>query len=294
MSSPSRRTASGSCSGCVRSRSRSRTSSSRHSHPKTARPSTDCSCSSPASTTRAAASLRRSPRNRLSELGPRRELVDVDVPGADVLELEDAGRHKRIPRDELARLLLGHVLKQRQRTRVVGERPAHDERAALDELVDERRVLVPAGLVLGRAVRPRGPGAPAHHYADGLRARHAYAAAARSSSAISTLPIFSIAAITRCDFSRSGSLSSSGRRVGTICHETPNLSFSQPHGPGSPPSESLLQNESTSSWLSHLTSNEIASLGRNWGPPLRAANSRPSSSNVTVMTIPSGRGPAEP
>ena len=47
------------------------------------------------------------------------------------------------------------------------------------------------------------------------------AAAARSSSSISILPIFSIAAITRCAFSWSGSAISSFKRVGTICQETP-------------------------------------------------------------------------
>ena len=41
----------------------------------------------------------------------------------------------------------------------------------------------------------------------------------------------SIAAIARWDFSRSGSLISSYSRSGTICHDRPNLSFSQPQGP---------------------------------------------------------------
>ena len=71
-------------------------------------------------------------------------------------------------------------------------------------------------------------------------------AAARSSASISSFFMLSIAAITRCDFSGSGSASSSGRTVGTICHERPNRSLSQPHGPSSPPSESALQNASTS------------------------------------------------
>ena len=38
------------------------------------------------------------------------------------------------------------------------------------------------------------------------------------------------------DRSGSGSPSSSPSRRGTICHETPQRSLSQPHGPGSPPS----------------------------------------------------------
>src|SRR5205823_8928339 len=72
-------------------------------------------------------------------------------------------------------------------------------------------------------------------------------AAARSRPSISIFFMFSIACMTRCDFSRSGSERSSGSTVGTICHDTPNLSFSHPQGPSSPPSESLLQNLSTSS-----------------------------------------------
>src|SRR6266545_4125553 len=100
--------------------------------------------------------------------------------------------------------------------------------------------------------------------------------------------------MTRCDFSRSGSESSLGRAVGTTCHERPNLSLSHPQTPSSPPSESVLQYLSTSSCVSQLTANEIASLNVNSGPPFSATNVCPSSSNSTVMTIPSGRGPAEP
>src|SRR2546425_9647662 len=100
--------------------------------------------------------------------------------------------------------------------------------------------------------------------------------------------------MTRCDFPPSGSSSRSCSSVGTICHDRPNLSFSQPQGPSSPPSENVLQNVSTSSWVSQLTWNEIASLNVNSGPPFRATNSCPSSSKLTVITIPSGRGPAEP
>ena len=51
---------------------------------------------------------------------------------------------------------------------------------------------------------------------------------------------------------------------------------------------------STSSWLSQLTSNEIASLNVKSGPPFSAVNAWPSSSKLTVITIPSGRGPADP
>jgi hypothetical protein len=126
-----------------------------------------------------------------------------------------------------------------------------------------------------------------------LSAAYAYAAA-RSNPAISILPMPSMACITRCDFCRSGSASSSERRVGMICQEIPNLSFSQPHGPSSPPSERAVQYLSTSSWFSQSTRNEMASFGLKSGPPFSAANRCPSSSKLTVMTIPSGRGPAEP
>src|SRR4051812_38447435 len=83
-------------------------------------------------------------------------------------------------------------------------------------------------------------------------------------------------------------------RLGTTCHETPNLSFSQPHGPSSPPAESSLQNLSTSSCDSQSIWNEIASLNRYCGPPLSATNDWPSSSKATVITVPSRSGAAEP
>jgi hypothetical protein len=56
----------------------------------------------------------------------------------------------------------------------------------------------------------------------------------------------------------------------------------------------LLQKLSTSSWFLQLTWNEIASLNVNWGPPFNARNGCPSSSKLTVMTVPAGRGPASP
>ena len=55
--------------------------------------------------------------------------------------------------------------------------------------------------------------------------------AARSSSSISIFFISSIAAITRCAFSVSGSLRSLISTVGVICQDKPNLSLSQPHAP---------------------------------------------------------------
>ena len=65
---------------------------------------------------------------------------------------------------------------------------------------------------------------------------------------------------------RSGSPISSNRTFGTTCHDTPNLSFSQPHGPSSPPSERVFQYRSTSSWLSQLSWNEIGLAEGELGP----------------------------
>src|SRR5438128_6210259 len=64
------------------------------------------------------------------------------------------------------------------------------------------------------------------------------ASAARCNPAMSILLISSIAFMTRCDLSGSGSLSSSVKAVGMICQDRPYRSLSQPHGPSSPPSES--------------------------------------------------------
>src|SRR6476620_12475282 len=70
--------------------------------------------------------------------------------------------------------------------------------------------------------------------------KHSYSPAAASfNTLMSSLCIFSIACITRSAFARSVLESSSPRTGGTICQETPNLSFTQPHRSFSPPSESL-------------------------------------------------------
>lgn len=63
---------------------------------------------------------------------------------------------------------------------------------------------------------------------------------------MSILLIFSMTSITRCALARSGSLSISPRTVGTICQETPNLSFNQPHCALEPPAESFSHSSSTS------------------------------------------------
>ena len=111
---------------------------------------------------------------------------------------------------------------------------------------------------------------------------------------MSIFVICSIACIARCAFSRSGSVSSSGRRDGTICHDRPNRSLSQPHTLSSPPSVSAFQYVSTSSWVLQSTTNETASVNGCAGPPFSATNRCPSSSKLTVITEPSRPGPAAP
>src|SRR5712692_4551557 len=100
--------------------------------------------------------------------------------------------------------------------------------------------------------------------------------------------------MTLSDFLASLSCNSSPRAEGTICHDKPYLSFSQPHGPSSPPSESFSHNSSTSSCVLQSTKNDMASVNLYCGPPFSAVNSCPSSRNVAVMTVPCGPGPASP
>src|SRR5262249_40921766 len=108
---------------------------------------------------------------------------------------------------------------------------------------DVRRVLESWGR-LGRALPRRavvgrrgGPGRPA-----------SAPSAARSSSAMLILVIFSIACVARWDRAGSGSVNSWNSRVGTICQDRPHRSLSQPHWLGVPPSESAAQSRSTSAW----------------------------------------------
>ena len=72
------------------------------------------------------------------------------------------------------------------------------------------------------------------------------------------------------------------------------MSLSQPHCPGSPPAESLSQNASTSSCVSQVTKSDMAGVKVKCGPPFKAMNRWPSSSNVTARTDPFGPGPASP
>src|SRR5213593_1468768 len=116
------------------------------------------------------------------------------------------------------------------------------------------------------------------------RPPHRAASYAFFNASMSILFIFSIAAMTRFDFSGALSCSISTRTVGTICHDTPNLSLSHPHCTSWPPAESFSQKWSTSSCVSQFTTNDIASVNLKSGPPFNATNSCPSSSNATVMT----------
>ena len=71
---------------------------------------------------------------------------------------------------------------------------------------------------------------------------------------MSSSSIWSIAFSTRPDLAASLSDSILPSAFGTICRDTPNLSFSQPHLPGvPPPAVSLVQNSSISCWVSQPT-----------------------------------------
>src|SRR5437762_12480990 len=111
---------------------------------------------------------------------------------------------------------------------------------------------------------------------------------------MSSFFILSSALITRSDLAGSLSRNSSCKTVGTICHDSPYLSFNQPHSTCFPPAESFFQNVSTSSCVSQFTTNDMASVNLKCGPPLSPTNSCPSSSNATVITLPLGPGPESP
>jgi len=56
----------------------------------------------------------------------------------------------------------------------------------------------------------------------------------------------SIACMARCALAVSGSVISASRRLGTICQDSPNLSFTQPHCSASGTAESAAVSRSTS------------------------------------------------
>jgi hypothetical protein len=82
--------------------------------------------------------------------------------------------------------------------------------------------------------------------------------------------IFNMAVMTRPDFTGGLSAGRSPKIAGTICQDTPNLSFGQPYACFSPPAESLAHSVSTSSCVFMLTKNEMAGVNLNNGPPFNA------------------------
>ena len=113
-------------------------------------------------------------------------------------------------------------------------------------------------------------------------------AASRSLTINLDIPI--IAFIAAADLDGSGLPRHSPSCFGIIYQERPNLSLSQPHLPGVPPSAvSASQHLSTSDWSLHKINIEKASEKVNISPPLRAVYFAPRSSNSTVNTPPSGR-----
>ena len=96
--------------------------------------------------------------------------------------------------------------------------------------------------------------------------------------AISIFFIFSIAAMTRCDFSRVGVAEQLAERVSARSATTRRTGRSASRTTrSSPPSPSASQNRSTSSCDSQFTWKEIASVKGNSGPPFNAMNCWPSS-----------------
>src|SRR5258705_12782435 len=73
------------------------------------------------------------------------------------------------------------------------------------------------------------------------------------------------------------SLTISAKSRGTICHDSPYLSLSQPHWFGSPPADNVSHFSSISCWVSQFTTNDTASVNLNVGPPFNATNPRPAS-----------------
>src|SRR3954470_1719315 len=127
-----------------------------------------------------------------------------------------------------------------------------------------------------------------------LHLRLQFPLAARSSSAMSSFTIFMSAPMTRLDCAASLPMSL-GSASGTICHDRPYLSLSQPHCTSlPPPAVSLSQQSSISFWSAQFTTNDTDSLNLKIGPPFSAMNFWPWISKSTVITVPFGSGPASP
>jgi hypothetical protein len=102
---------------------------------------------------------------------------------------------------------------------------------------------------------------------------------------ISILFIFINVCITLCDFEVSPLFISFPKFEGTICHDTPYLSLSQPQFCFSQPLERLPQKSSISFCVSQLTTNEMACENVKTGQPLRATNSCQSREKAIVITV---------
>src|SRR5712691_7945665 len=100
--------------------------------------------------------------------------------------------------------------------------------------------------------------------------------------------------MTIFDFWRNLSCNILPKAEGMTCQDKPYLSYSQPHLPSSPPSESFSHSSSTSRCVSQFTKNDMAGEKVNCGPPFRAKKSCPSSWNFADMTVPFGPGPPSP
>ena len=109
-----------------------------------------------------------------------------------------------------------------------------------------------------------------------------------SAESIESKGIDSIACITREAFSGFGSLIKVTSWRGTICHESPYLSFTQPQGPCEPPpAVSLSEYMSISAWFLQFTVIEVASLKvQPWVPgPSVIAKGSPLRENVQCMIV---------
>src|ERR1041384_2519897 len=92
--------------------------------------------------------------------------------------------------------------------------------------------------------------------------------------------------MTPSDFFASLSCTISPKILGMICHETPNLSFNQPHCSFSSPSESFSHKPSNSSCVLQLTRNDMAGGNLKISTPIKAMSDCHSNTNHTVITVP--------
>ena len=146
--------------------------------------------------------------HRVEEVG-----LDLRLEG----EAHDRGGqegHEEVHREALLHRIAGEAREGLGEARAIF--PAHrEDRAQLDHDVEDLALLVVQAEPVGDDDQVPGRG-------DGQELGEALAA---TSSFFIVISAF----MTRCDFCGSGSLSNSDNTVGTICHDRPNLSLSQPH-----------------------------------------------------------------